>query len=272
MSLGFEVGRVYSRRADVHARLGGNQQSGISYRAGGSTIFFVTGKTGENAGYEDGWREDGVFEYCGEGQVGDQTLTKGNLEIAEHSRNGKQLLMFSQVEKGLVRFDGEMVCEGYSWRRIRDRNGDWRRGIIFQLRPLDAVEETVSTVPDALPASFADLQRRAYEAAGVSEPRPGTTPRTIYERSADVKLYVLTRAKGHCEGCGQPAPFKRPDGSPYLEPHHIRRVSDGGPDHPAFVIALCPNCHRRVHAGADGAAYNANLLTAMGKIEPKIWV
>jgi HNH endonuclease len=38
----------------------------------------------------------------------------------------------------------------------------------------------------------------------------------------------------------------------YLEPHHLRRVSNGGPDHPAHVISLCPNCHRRVHAGADG--------------------
>jgi hypothetical protein len=38
---------------------------------------------------------------------------------------------------------------------------------------------------------------------------------------------------------------------------HARPLSDGGPDHPAHVIALCPNCYRRVHAGADGEAYNA---------------
>ncbi len=82
-----------------------------------------------------------------------------------------------------------------------------------------------------------------------------------------MKNYVLARAKGRCEGCKKPAPFIRLDGSPYLEPHHIRRVSDGGPDNPAFVIALCPNCHRLVHAGRDGKFYNDELLASMETIE-----
>ena len=70
-------------------------------------------------------------------------------------------------------------------------------------------------------------------------------------------------------GCGVSAPFMRSDGTPYLEPHHLRRVSDGGPDHPAHVIVLCPNCHRRVHAGADGETYNAKLNASMTMIEPQ---
>jgi 5-methylcytosine-specific restriction protein A len=52
-----------------------------------------------------------------------------------------------------------------------------------------------------------------------------------------------------------------------LEPHHLRRVSDGGPDHPSHVISLCPNCHRRVHASADGETYNAFLQTRIAVIE-----
>ena len=91
--------------------------------------------------------------------------------------------------------------------------------------------------------------------------------RNIYQRSRDVRNYVLARAHGKCEGCNTPAPFLRTDGTPYLEPHHLRRISDGGPDHPAHVIALCPNCHRRVHAGADGHAYNATLIATMLMIE-----
>ena len=51
--------------------------------------------------------------------------------------------------------------------------------------------------------------------------------RTVYRRAADVRAYVLARAQGHCEGCKAPAPFKRKDGSPYLETHHLHRVSDG---------------------------------------------
>jgi 5-methylcytosine-specific restriction protein A len=84
-----------------------------------------------------------------------------------------------------------------------------------------------------------------------------------------VRNYVLLRAEGSCEGCSAVAPFHRKDGTPYLEPHHIRRLSDGGPDHPAYVIALCPNCHRRVHVGEDGGKYNAKLAELMATIEPK---
>ena len=47
------------------------------------------------------------------------------------------------------------------------------------------------------------------------------------------------------------APFITPDGQLYLEVHHIERLSDGGPDHPRWVVAVCPNCHRRAHYAGD---------------------
>ena len=56
----------------------------------------------------------------------------------------------------------------------------------------------------------------------------------VRERSAAVREYVLARSTGVCEGCGTPAPFVTAQGAPYLEPHHTRRLSDGGPDHPAW--------------------------------------
>jgi 5-methylcytosine-specific restriction protein A len=39
----------------------------------------------------------------------------------------------------------------------------------------------------------------------------------------------------------------RKDGSLYHELHRIKRLSDGGPDHPTLLIALCPTCHPGVH-------------------------
>jgi 5-methylcytosine-specific restriction protein A len=90
---------------------------------------------------------------------------------------------------------------------------------------------------------------------------------TIYQRSKAVQIYVKRRAEGTCEGCGNDAPFVTPQGRPYLEAHHVRRVSDGGPDHPRWVIALCPNCHRRIHHGKDGDEYNETLIHRLGGIE-----
>ena len=36
--------------------------------------------------------------------------------------------------------------------------------------------------------------------------------------------------------------------APWLETHHIEKISDGGKTEFANLIVLCPNCHTRVHA------------------------
>jgi 5-methylcytosine-specific restriction protein A len=63
------------------------------------------------------------------------------------------------------------------------------------------------------------------------------------------------------------APFERPNGTPYLEPHHIRRIADGGPDHPRWVAGICPNCHREIHHGKNGDQLNEGLADSIGKLE-----
>jgi hypothetical protein len=97
---------------------------------------------------------------------------------------------------------------------------------------------------------------------------PARITEAIYRRrSRAIHLYVLRRADGRCEGCGKPAPFRKPDGSDYLEPHHTTRLADEGPDHPAKVIGLCPTCHRRAHHSGDQAACNAGLIKRLRKLE-----
>lgn len=98
----------------------------------------------------------------------------------------------------------------------------------------------------------------------------GKDGKAIYRaRSLAVRLYVLQRANGCCEGCQTPAPFLRPDSSPYLEPHHTTQLSDGGPDHPARVIALCPNCHSRAHYAQDKTQFNNALKKKLSRLEPR---
>lgn len=79
-------------------------------------------------------------------------------------------------------------------------------------------------------------------------------------RSLAIAKYVLRRSKGICEACDDPAPFMKSDGSPFLEPHHMLRVADGGPDHPRNVIAACPNCHCRAHHAIDATQFNMRLI------------
>lgn len=114
------------------------------------------------------------------------------------------------------------------------------------------------------------LQKAAEENAVeniLEDTTTSTQETTQYNRSSKIREYVMARAKGVCEGCGEDAPFTSKTGDPYLHAHHIHELSEGGSDTPGTVIALCPNCHYRVHHGKDGDEYNAELLKIVQETE-----
>jgi 5-methylcytosine-specific restriction enzyme A len=271
----FILGCEY-KRTDLHDQYGGQRQGGISTPKNHPIVIIFTGPSGHAYGYEDGFREDGLFWYTGEGQVGDMLMRAGNKAILEHEVRGKALHIFEIVRKGFVRCVGEARYADHEFRSGPDRNGDPRKAIVFGLEMLTD-EEPPEVVDAQRPsrkepkklwqASLEALRKRALDAGpGASETKKERL-RRVRQRSAAVRVYVLRRADGRCEGCGSPAPFNTPSGRPYLEPHHIRRLADGGPDHPRWVIALCPNCHREVHYGCDGALLNKSLATMTGELE-----
>ena len=67
-----------------------------------------------------------------------------------------------------------------------------------------------------------------------------------YKRNPFVSEYVKRLAKGICQLCQEKGPFIK-DGVPYLHCHHIEYLSQGGKDVIENCIALCPNCHARIH-------------------------
>jgi hypothetical protein len=69
------------------------------------------------------------------------------------------------------------------------------------------------------------------------------------KRMADLREAVMVRAEGRCEVCGDEA----------AHAHHVL----SGPDrrrHEAVdtMLALCPECHRRIHAGDVATLDHAN--------------
>ena len=68
--------------------------------------------------------------------------------------------------------------------------------------------------------------------------------------------------------CDKPAPFKKKDGSPFLEVHHIDFLSNGGDDSIDNVSALCPNCHRKMHALAIQSDISKLKSKALKKLNP----
>ena len=267
----FITGKIYNRRRDIHDPFGGQRQGGISSPAGSPFVFIFTAQSGEQYGYSDGWKEEGVFYYTGEGQVGDQTLQRGNLAIHDHVKNGRDLHLFQSYSRGNYRYLGQMMVTGYHTRIAPDREGNLRQVIVFELIPFEDSDELekemgVELKQDLHQSSIEELRKRATRASSSNADTRQRVQNT-YIRSEAIKEYALRRAEGKCEGCGKSAPFLKSDGSPYLEVHHIRRLSDGGPDDPEFVVALCPNCHRRAHYGEDAEDFNCYLEGVVHEIE-----
>ena len=272
------MGRWY-KRSDLHDKFGGNRQGGISPSRSFPIIFMFTGKRGHEYGYDDSSDPDGTFRYFGAGQRGDMRMIGGNLAVQNHSIDGKELHLFEDVGKGFVRYVGPMVCAGSETQAgVADIEGNRRKVIVFRLVPASDVTDDIEFEKPADPdgtfvsgswywdAPLGDLRRAALSLPPNNAP-PGIAKRNLYHRSETVKVYVQRRANGICEGCGSPAPFVNKAGHPYLEPHHTRRLSDGGPDDPRWVVAICPTCHRRAHYSRDSVEYNASLMKTASDLE-----
>lgn len=273
-SLSFVIGETYRRRS-LHELYGGQNQGGISTPRSVSAIFLFTSDSGRQYGYSDGFQSDGLFWYTGEGQKGNMRMVRGNRAILRHEEEGREIHLFESVSQG-VHYLGRAVYLSHSWVTALDLEGKPREAIVFKLAveggsagtPIPGEGVSLSRDVERLwSKSLDELRKIALGAPISSSASAEERTRKVYRRNAGVKAYVLRRADGHCEGCKQPAPFRMADGKPYLEPHHIRRLADEGPDHPMWVAALCPNCHRRVHHGEDGTAFNEQIAQRIQDLE-----
>ncbi len=109
-------------------------------------------------------------------------------------------------------------------------------------------EDEIRKHADSL--SIDDLRKAAKERS-TDKPKEITINVKQYIRDGYVSEEAKKRAGGICQLCGNKAPFNRADGEPYLETHHIVWLSNGGADSPENTVALCPNCHRKMHIVAD---------------------
>lgn len=129
---------------------------------------------------------------------------------------------------------------------------------------LTAKAETEVHRKEAQARHFVRLDRPP---AGNSGPQRKDSPgRPYFIRDIQVSIYIKAMAVGKCELCEQAAPFHGRDGAPYLEIHHIRMLADGGPDVPSNTVALCPNCHKAIHLGANSEQLREILYSKVNRL------
>lgn len=268
----FIIGNVYRRQTEIHDVLGGQKYGGISTPSRHPYVVIFTSDAGSSYGYSDRFMPDGLFYYTGEGRRGDMVMQKGNRAILEHREFGKKLLVFESVARkgGLVKFVGEADCVGWHNEPRPDESGTIRNAIIFHLAFTSAHGDSGSetdALTSRISASMSLNRLRSLAMTSAPDTADTVTRQVIARvRSQAVKLYALKRASGVCECCGNSAPFETKAG-PYLEVHHMHRISDDGPDDPENVAAICPNCHREIHYGSEGAQLNKKVIAVIGAKE-----
>ncbi len=203
------------------------------------------------------------------------TETGGNRALAAGDRD---LYVFTALGKGKpYRFEGVFAYASHHWEQQPDSHETIRKAIVFHLVPIESgrdYDPTELREPNENNRQEIDLDALRAKAFSASRPvaveKVSDSKRIFRVRSEQVRRYVLARAAGVCEKCKKPAPFQRADGTPYLEPHHLRRLADDGPDDPRTVAGICPNCHRKLDHAGDGPSLNENLQEYVQTLEQQL--
>ena len=124
---------------------------------------------------------------------------------------------------------------------------------VGRLREMAAFDEASISFDDQVTKALQDMPearaRRLRQAPAMPEQQIVLT--RVFKRNPDVIAEVLLLANGVCQGCDQVAPFLRADGRPYESALHCCSLAEGGADTVENAIALCPNCHKERHYGAN---------------------
>jgi 5-methylcytosine-specific restriction protein A len=215
--------------------------------------------------FEDKW-VNRFFHYTGMGLLGEEGLTfHENKTLSESETNGVNLYLFEVFTGGRYVYMGEVELSDPPFlSRQADFEKNIRNVYIFPLRikgnkapPIlsKEVRETKEHLLHRRGSSGkpAPLLPQPLAETGGDEPIPrvrGRHPTPVRGQeplAPQITEYREERWPLICQLCERPAPFRYPDGKPYLEPHHIIPLEEGGLDGPENIVALCPNCHRKMH-------------------------
>lgn len=230
---------------------------GIMYSRANNALVLISDRV--KAVYQDRWDENDILYYTGTGKVGNQVLDESNgnnnKKLAYSRENGIELFLFERFVDKEYLYRGKVeLIKDYYIEKQNDVEGNLRNVYVFPLGLIEKSELGKEILDENQNKSIKKARRRKDEELRRiinGKKNKHCSVRNIstivYERNQDVVELVKRRAKGKCELCGEEAPFKDKYGYPYLESHHVVWLSKGGEDSEENSLALCPNCHKKMH-------------------------
>lgn len=210
------------------------------------------------------------------GKTGDQSLEFAqNKTLLESSYNGVKVHLFEVWEPSQYIYMGPVSLIAQPYQEIQPGDdGIDRKVWMFPLKLEEAPKSLEKRVfnnykqrrqKSARLLADSELKKRASQ-GGNKKPTARKATTSTFIRDEYVAEYARRQANGFCQLCSTKAPFKDKDGRPYLESHHIEWLKKGGSDTIGNTIALCANCHRKMHV-LDLPEDKALLLKKNGNVK-----
>lgn len=267
-------GEIYSN-AKIAEAFKCSTQGGMRRSHATNTLVLFTDHSDVENVYEDKWRNN-VLHYTGMGLTGDQKLEGNqNQTLANSNDTSIRVYLFETFVSTEHTFSGEveLISDPY---QVEEKDQDknkrkvWKFPLkikneikVVEKKSLDLIQQKKQH--KLLKLSPEEIEERAKKASKINkeektikastegikeykaEPSSRTVTTRVFDRDPNIAAYVKQLADGNCQLCEKNAPFKDEYGKPYLESHHIDWLSNGGLDIIENSIALCPNCHRKMH-------------------------
>lgn len=263
----FEIGSTVTHQ-DICSEFQCGNMGGMRRSKTTNTLIIISDHT--KGIYDDKWYSD-ILHYTGMGKIGDQVLDGNqNRTLFDSDTNGVNVHLFEVFEPTKYIYHGPVRLVDKPYQEVQnDENGVPRKVWIFPVKPLENVtvsEQVFKTYENAQKSKVQKLSISELKANAKECSRKETSSRSVtsttYVRDPNIAEYVKICANGICQLCGNSAPFKDKNGKPYLESHHIVWLAAGGADSIENTIALCPNCHRKMHVINSQADVNVLLEKA----------
>lgn len=214
--------------------------------------------------YEDKWI-DGILHYTGRGQNGDQTLTRENEILANSPDSDITVYLFEVFKKPNYIYRGVVTLIDLPYTvEEYDLSGHGRMVYKFPLKleadsyisVNDVMEKEIEESQKIRRQDISEVEKTAKRVSRINAEyeknhKEHNVSRKVtsnkYDRDPAITRYVKSLANGVCALCEQNAPFLDKNGEPYLHAHHIEYLVNGGVDTIENVVAVCPNCHEKIH-------------------------